>query len=147
MGLPTNLVLRGGSFWLDGGTARLDCADEAEHSHTVMLVQHAFPGGDTFGIPGRLYFDGELIPIRSESESRLLGLLRAAEVRYTPPTGEQAGERIKLSPNALVFGDDIKQVLTRGPEDNLRGLRDTIVEFVASPQYESFAAEVEKARK
>ena len=41
--------------------------------------------------------------------------------------------------------DDIKQVLARGPEKNIRGLRDTIVEFVASQRYEEFAAEVERA--
>jgi hypothetical protein len=147
MELPKTLLLRGSSFWLDGGTTHLNCTDEAEQSHTVMLVQRAFTGGNTFGIPGRLYFDGELVPLRSDVESQLLGLLRVAEVRYMPPTGEPTVERIKLSPNALILGEDIKQVLTRGPEDNIRGLRDTIVEFVASPRYESFAAEVEKASK
>jgi hypothetical protein len=147
MELPKHLVLRGTKFYLDGGTTRVVCTDEADQPHTVMLVQHAFARGNTFGVPGRLYFDGELVPVRSEAEAGLLDLLRTAEVRYTPPAGETAGERITLSPNALILGDDIKQVLTRGPEDNIRGLRDTIVAFVASPQYESFAAEVEQARK
>jgi hypothetical protein len=104
-----------------------------------MLVQRVFPDGNTFGIPGRLYFDEQLVPLRSEVESQLLSVLRAAEVQYTPPVGEPAGERITPSPKALVLGEDIKHVLSREPEDNIRGLRDTIVEFVASPRFESFA--------
>lgn len=147
MTLPKHLVLGGSSYGLDGGTMRLECTDETGQAHTVMLVQTLFPGGNTFGIPGRLYFDDELIPLRAGAESQLLDLLRSAEVRYTPRPAETTGERIKLSPNALVLGDDIKQVLTRGPEENIRGLRDRIVEFVASLRYESFAAEVERARK
>ena len=147
MELPTSLVLRGTQFYMDGGTTRLACTDERNQPHTVMLVQRAFAGGNTFGISGRLYFDGELVLLRSPAEARLLELLRSAEVRYTPPDGEPPGEQVKLSPNALILGDDIKQVLTRGPEENIRGLRDTIVEFVASARYESFAAEVEKAGK
>jgi hypothetical protein len=132
---------------MDGGTVCVTGTDEAEQSHVVMLVQSAFPSGITFGVPGRLYFDGEPVPIRSELESRVLALLRAADVRYTPPAGEQAGERIKLSPNALILGDDIKEVLTRGPEENIRGLRDKIVESVESPRYVSFAAEVDRVNK
>lgn len=147
MELPKSLVLRSTQFYMDGGTTCLTCTDEAERPHIVMLVQRAFAGGNTFGIPGRLYFDDELIPMRSELEQRLLDLLRSAEVRYTPPDGGPTGEQANLSPNALILGDDIKQVLTRGPEDNIRGLRDTVVEFVASPRFESFAAEVEKTRR
>src|SRR4051794_4924357 len=102
MDLPTSLVLRSGNYCMDGGTTRLECADEAERPHVVMLVQRSFPGGRTFGIPGRLYFDGELVPMRSEAESRLLALLGAAEVRRAPRPAEPPGERV-ISPDALVL--------------------------------------------
>jgi hypothetical protein len=144
--LPKQLVLHASRYYMDGGTACLEATDEAGQPHAVMLVQSVFPGGNTFGIPGRLYLDEELVELRSEREAQVLALLRAAEVRYTPPT-EQAGERVTLSPNALILGEDIKEVLSRGPEENIRGLRDRIVEFVESPRYVAFAAEVEQLRK
>ncbi len=140
MTLPKSLVLRSSQYWMDGGTASISGTDETEQSHVVMLVQSAFPWGNTFGIPGRLYFDDELVPLRSELESQVLAVLRAAEVRDIPPG--DCGEPILLSQNALILDDDIKQVLSRGPEDNIRGLRDKIVATVESPEYLSFAAEV-----
>ena len=139
------LVLRSSQYFLDGGTTVLTGTDERGRERAVMLVQNAFADGNTFGIPGRLHLDGEPVPVRSELESQVVAALRAAEVRYTRPEGEPAGERIQLSPNALILGDDIKQVLTRGPEENIRALRDQVVETVESVGYVSFAAEVGRA--
>jgi hypothetical protein len=73
-------------------------------------------------------------------EARLVAVLRAAEVRYKPAPGEADAGGFRLSPNALIIGDDIKQVLSRGPEDNIRALRDQVVERIESPQYVVFAA-------
>ena len=142
---PTTLVLRSSQYFLDGGTTVLAGTDERGRERAVMLVQNAFTRGNTFGIPGRLHLDGAPVPVRSELESRVLAALRAAEVQYTPPEGEPTGERIQLSPNALILGDDIKQVLTRGPEENIRALRNQVVETVEAEGYVSFAAEVERA--
>lgn len=147
MGLPKKLVIHSSSYCLDGGTACLEATDEVGQPHVVMLVQSVFPGGNTYGIPGRFYLDGELVPLRTDQESQVLALLRAAEIRSTPPPAEQVGERITLSPNALILGDNIKQHLTSGPEENIGSLRDRILEFVESPRYESFAAEVERVSK
>ncbi|HKB40228.1 MAG TPA: hypothetical protein VKD72_27610 [Gemmataceae bacterium] len=145
MATPKQLTLHSSAYCLDGGTVLLTGTDEDGRAHAVMLVQNRFPGGNTCGIPGRLYFDDELIPLRSDLESEVLALLRAADVRCIPEASEQAGERVQLSPNALILGDDIKQVLSRGPEDNIRGLRDQVIATVESPAYLSFAAEVDRA--
>lgn len=144
---PTRLVLQSSQYFLDGGTTVLTGTDERGRERAVMLVQNAFAGGNTFGIPGRLHLDGEPVPVRSELESQVVAALRAAEVRHTPLEGEQVGERIQLSPNALILGDDIKQVLTRGPEENIRALRDQVVETVESVGYVSFAAEADRASR
>jgi hypothetical protein len=123
MVLPAKLTVHNSAYALDGGTTVLQAADEAGGNHAVMLVQHAFPqpSPSLGALPGRLYFDGELVPMRSDLEAGLLSLLRAAEVRYSDPRQDQ-GERIQLSPNTLILGEDIRQVLTRGPEDNIRAL-------------------------
>jgi hypothetical protein len=82
--------------------------------------------------------------MRSELESQVLALLRAAEVRYSGPPRHQ-GESLQLSPNALILGEDIRQVLSRGPEDNIRALVAGVVEFVESEAYLRFAERVEQA--
>src|SRR5262245_32542080 len=124
--MPDRLILHASQFFLDGGTTILRGTDERCGQHTIMLVQNAFASGRTFGIPGQLYFDGKPVSVRSELESRVLALLRAAEIRYIPPLDDQQGERIQPSPNAAILGDDIRQVLTRTPEENLRALRDRV---------------------
>lgn len=111
-----------------------------------MLMQHAFPQANPSldAIPGRLYFDGHLVPMRSELEFGVLRLLRAADIRYIDPPSYE-GERIQLSPNALILGDDIRQTLIRTPDENLRAQLASIVRFVESEEYVPFAEQVEQA--
>lgn len=144
MRLPARLTIRNCAYALDGGTTVLQAVDEAGHEHVIKLVQHAFPqASPPDWIPGRLYFDEELVPMRSDLEAGVLALLRAAEVRFTER--HVPGERIQLSPNALILGDDIRQVLTRGPEENIRALTARVIEFVESESYFWFADRVEQA--
>lgn len=136
-------------YFLDGGTTILRATDEAGRGHGIVLAQHAFPqaGPCRDAIPGRLYFDGELISIRSELEAEVVRLLRTAEVRYikaAEPEPDQ-GEPIQPSPNALILGDDIRQVLSRGPEENMHAFLASIVQFVESEEYLRFAECVEQA--
>src|SRR5262245_12112126 len=144
MPLPKRLRVHRSEFYFDGGTVLLPCTDEAEQSHVVMLVQSLFPNGRTFGIPGRLYFDDEAVPVRSEVEAQLLALLRVAEVRYIPRPGA-AGQRIEPSPNRLILGEDIKEVLAPcEPEEHLQKPLARLIQSVESPKYVTFAAEVDQ---
>jgi hypothetical protein len=144
--LPETLTVHNCAYALDGGTTVLQATDEAGCERFVMLVQHSFPqpSPSLGALPGRLYFDGELVPMRSHLEARLLELLQAAEVRYSGPPGHQ-GESIQLSPNALILSEDIRQVLSRGPVENIRALLAAVVEFVESEAYLRFAERVEQA--
>lgn len=146
MDVPQRLTLTGTAYCMDGGTTRIAATDERGKERSVMLVQRMFAAGSSFGIPGRLYLDDEPVVVRSEVEQQLIALLRAADVRYTPPENEP-DPRSKVSPNAIILSDDIKRVLSRGPEENIRALRDQVVEWVESPQYASFAAEAESASR
>lgn len=147
MTFPSRLTLRNSAYALDGGTTSLMATDESGRPHGIMLVQHAFPqaSGSLDAIPGRLYFDGRLVPIRSEMEAAVLSLLKSAEVHFEgrPPFG---GETFQLSPNALILGDDIREVFTRGPEDNIRALTAKVIAFVESDEYLFFADRVEQEK-
>jgi hypothetical protein len=145
MTLPKRLTIYNCALTLDGGTISLQATDEAGLGHEVVLVQHAFPRASRSpdAIPGRLYFDGDLIPMRSAAEAEVLNLLRAADIRYQSALPE-SGERTQLSPNALILGDDIREVLTRGPEENIRALTARVIQFVESEQYLRFADRVEQ---
>ena len=50
-----------------------------------------------------------------------------------------------LSTNAIVVGEDIRQVLTRGPEENIRALLAEVIRFVDSDEYLRFQKRVEQA--
>ncbi|HEX8911751.1 MAG TPA: hypothetical protein VF796_05285 [Humisphaera sp.] len=147
MDLPRRLTLTASQYYLDGGTTVLSGVDEAGRPRAVVLGQRVFPDSRAefqVATPGRLHLDDTLVPIRSELESALLDLLRRADVRYeAPPEDDAVGPPI--SPNALILGQDIRDVLTRGPEENIRALRDQVIDFVASDAYLRFADRVEQA--
>lgn len=80
MTLPSHLVVKGVAFALDGGTKLFEVSDDAGIVHWVTLTQRARPrlSPPPYTRPGRLYFDFELIPIRSDLEAALVALLRSA---------------------------------------------------------------------
>lgn len=94
MVLPSQLVLRGCGFAGDGGTIRLDATDERNVKHEIVLTQHAYHyTRDPRCISGRLYFDGEIVPIRSALETGIVALLRAAELRSQNESALRAAVR------------------------------------------------------
>ncbi len=119
MTLPFHLVIHESVFTMDGGTTTLLAKDATGREHTVRLVQHAFPNprGSTDEVPGRLYFDGELVPVRSEFEEHLLRLLRSADVTEGGRLGNMVGWLAATE----------------------------VVRYVSSDEYLSFAERVEQA--
>jgi hypothetical protein len=142
--LPHHLTLYSYAYALDGGTTYLHATDESGREHTVLVVQHSFPeGSPSFdAIPGRVYFDSELVPIRSDIEARVLDLLRNADVRIEPPP--EIPGAIRLSPNALILGDDIREAM-EGGSGGIRYLVDRAIRFVESDDYLRFPERVEQA--
>jgi hypothetical protein len=149
MTFPQRLTLRNSAYALDGGTTRLTATDEGGNEHTILLIQHAFPqrSPSTKWIPGRLYYDGELIALRSPDELAIVNLLRSADavptdVVPTPPPADQARQRIQPSKSMMILGEDIQQVLSRTPDENLRAMLAAVIERVTSHAYVAFAARV-----
>ncbi len=57
----------------------------------------------------------------------------------------ESAERIELSPNALILGENIREALALGPEERIRVLTWRVIEFIESGLYLSFAERVEQA--
>ncbi len=63
--------------WMDGGTIDVRYADDSGE-HVIRLGQHwIMQYHDRDCVPGRLYLDRVLIPIRSSDEKMLLSILQA----------------------------------------------------------------------
>ncbi len=146
MELPASLTIYDCAYALDGGTTVLEARDEAGGERSVVLVQHLFPQPDPSldELPGRLYFDDELVPLRSELEAQVLALLRQADVRCSDSPTDR-GDSFLLSPNALILSEDIRQVLSNSPEGNLRAMLASVIAFVESDEYLQFAERVKQA--
>jgi len=129
MVVPKRLKLHESLYALDGGTCCLIGADESGQAHEVLLAQDDFLDMDDALdlIPGRLYFNGESVPIRGELESQVLALLRGACICPMPQCDHERGE-----PSVSSLEDDIRES------------RDQIVETVESPRYVSLAKEVDQ---
>lgn len=145
--LPKSFTVCNGALALDGGSIILSVIDEDRRNHRVLLVQHAFPhrDSDPTVIPGRLYFNENIVDVRSTTEGQLMKLLQAAavEVMTTP----QAGGRLRISPDALIVGNDIKKMIEGDPAENVRTMLKTVIDYVTSERYVTFAATVDEIRR
>lgn len=133
MHLPNSITITDSAYLLDGGTTTLQGRTNAGEDFSVQLNQRVF---DSYANPGRLSFNGKLVDVRSDEESQILQLLRNAAIEM--PENEPQPEN-QISKNALILGDDIKQVLENTPEENLRQFRDEIIAYVESDQYVEIA--------
>ena len=131
MTLPSRLTFYDASYMLDGGTTTLHAIDELSVQHRVFLPRGmtGCPGHKT----GRLYFDGELVPVRSPLELNLLRLFKEAELvsRAIPHSGA-----LRLEPPVAAASEDIRRLLDGTARENLRWLLDDVVRYVESGAYE-----------
>jgi hypothetical protein len=136
--LPSRIVVSDCALTLDGGTIHLMAANETGREFSVMLVT-AMSTGTSMGVTGRLYFDGVLVPMRSEREAQILRLLSEATVQVPrlPPT--------RRTPRMAIVGEDIEQFLAQNPEETCRVFLRKILESVQSESYLRYATDEEKA--
>lgn len=133
MELPESITIVESSFMLDGGTTILHVVSAAGEGFRIRLNERMF---DSFNA-GRLYFNDELIEVRSDEEAAIVDLLRNASI--APKDRPPASSGNKISKDAMILGDDIREVFESSPEENLRNFRDFIVEYVESPEYVQIA--------
>ena len=134
MTLPSRLTFYDASYRLDGGTTTLYATDEHGAEHRVYLPRELLSASSSthYQTTGVLYFDSELIPVRSALESNLLRLFRQALLapRSVPRPGS-----MQLTPPFAVVGDDLERLVRGTAEDNLRFLVDSVISYVESDAY------------
>jgi hypothetical protein len=118
---------------MDGGSIMLHVLDTTGANHRLLLVQRAFLSGPhRLGLPGRIYLDDVLIPVRSPDEAALLGFLQNPLITAsTEPPPPHTGGRI-------IIGDHLKAyfaAVDRSPADAIRHLVNEMLTFVESDEY------------
>jgi hypothetical protein len=78
--VPTSIIVLRALEWSDGGTITIDAISDDGTPHSVVLIQRMFPAEDA----GCLYFDKEIVPVRSELEKRVINVLKGARISYPP---------------------------------------------------------------
>ncbi|MCD4848777.1 MAG: hypothetical protein K8R76_11390 [Candidatus Aegiribacteria sp.] len=142
MKIPDGFVIKGGAYAMDGGSIALELKDPEGDKHDIVLWQHMFTEPiDPDKIPGRLYFDKILIPVRSSMESQILAALRQARLGKANLKSDRAEEKLDLNPGVII-GDDIKEYMSKideSPNAALAHLVRQLIEYVESADYVELA--------
>lgn len=121
------------SYALDGGTTTLYAVTDKGHRCIIRLNQHAIfddysPSEND--APGRLLFNDSLIDVRSDSEGKLIDLLKGATLKLI------SGDDLRgLSDNATTIVPVLDGMTIADEKNTLKMCRDEIVEFVLSDAY------------
>lgn len=139
MEIPEKLAIVEGFYFTDGGSIVLIGEDTDSTRHQITLVQHRFL--DTFDpnmTPGRLYFNQQMIPVRSEEEADLISLLEASEIVPDEPPEPEKSEACAGDGLVVVVGDDLKEYYAKvaeGKGEAIQHLIGELLNFVQSREY------------
>ena len=97
-------------YWSDGGTTTFLVTTKSGTECSIRLNQYVF---NTYGHPGRLFFNKELVDVRSEHEAKIIELLSNA-----------------------TFGPDYPDA---SPQQSMEHYRDKVVEYLESDEYVEIA--------
>ena len=128
MDLPARLTVHGYGFVMDGGSIALDAKDGRGRKHEILLAQRVVPNSGGSYIPGRLYFDGTVVEMRSAHEAKLLSLLRFS---VDPPLERE----LPVPTFAVNLLDTVRAFVVR------------VVQFVESEEYLRFQDGVKEQEK
>jgi hypothetical protein len=138
--LTSPLVIEEGAYASDGGSIYIRVRDSAGATHNITLWQHMFiEEPDPDRLPGRLYVDKTLVPVRSEGEGQLLAALRGARLKVEPTEGDAAPKR---SGPGMIVGQDLRDYAAKideGPAAALAHLVQQLIDYVASEAYVELA--------
>jgi hypothetical protein len=138
MRIPKKLVIEDGAYAMDGGSISLQVRDSDGNEHNIVLWQHMFTEqSNPDRMPGRLYFDKILIPVREDVESQILAALREARLDEAIGESKRSEESSEWSPGVII-GDDIKEYrskINESPQAALTHLVMQLIEYVESADY------------
>ena len=129
--LPRSITITDFDYFLDGGSVTLHAVTEDGEKFRVQLNQRMFL---TEPYPGRLMLNDEVVGIRTETETRILELLKNSRIEI-PRQDITFSPEPAFTKDAFVIGDDIRKIMVALEETRLRKMRDRIVEFAESQLY------------
>ena len=148
MEIPEKLKIVEGFYLTDGGSIVLVAEEPDSTRHQITLAQHRFLEiFDPNLLPGRLYFNHLMVPVRSEMEAKLIALIQVSEIL---PVEQPELEKNKSSTSdgpVVVVGDDLKEYnakMSEGMEEVIQHLIENLINFVQSREYVRIAKKIEK---
>ena len=148
MEIPEKLTIVDGFYFTDGGSIVLIAEEPDSTRHQITLAQHRFLEiYDPNLLPGRLYFNHLMIPVRSEMETKLIALMPASEIVPVEPPESEKGETSTGDGPVVIVGDDLKEYyakVTEGKEEAIQHLIENLINFVQSREYIRIAKKFEK---
>lgn len=126
MNLPSNIRLIDGGARLDGGTIHLHALDESGETFKIRLNQYMFGGTEE---PGRLFFNDNIVGVRSECETLLLSILETAEIQI------EVGPHPDTTPNYIGPPTDAIEAANEEKTSCIDEFRTLLIDFVRSDRY------------
>ena len=146
--IPEKLTFFEGLYFTDGGSTVLIGTAPDGAQHQITLAQHLFLEiFDPNLIPGRLYFDHLMVPVRSEMEEQVIACIQASEIEADEPPKEEPKEPEQASGPTVVVGDDLKEYyakMAEGKHATIQHLIDELLKFVNSGKYVRIAKKMKK---
>ena len=124
--LPIRICLTDGGAYLDGGTRTFDAITESGEHVKIRLNQHMLGGTED---PGRLFYNGNIVDVRSECENLLLSLLETAEIKI------EEGPHPDTTPNYI---GPPAETIESWNEEKISWIdesRTQVIDFVRSERY------------
>lgn len=146
--IPEKITFVDGFYFTDGGSIVLIAEEPDNTRHQITLAQHRFLEiFDPNLLPGRLYFNHLMVPIRSEMEVKLIALIRTSDILPDEPPEVERGEAVSEGGPVVIVSDDIKEYyanVAEGKEETIRYLIENLIKFVQSREYVRIANKIEK---
>lgn len=135
MNIPDSATIINILLTLDGGSMNLVAASPTREQFRIQLKQRMQQAPDA----GRLFFNDEMIDVRSADEDKIIQLLKNASIALEYPVGYSP--RKKRISGSATPDDGIKEFLTQPPELTCQSWLEEIVAFVESEEYVRIARE------
>jgi len=150
MKIPDSFVIEDGAYAMDGGTIAINVRDPEGNRHDIVLRQHMFTEvSDPDRLPGRLYFDGTLIPVREKLENQILKALQQAPLKSISQESINREERLDGGPGVVV-GEDIREYMSKIDESPVAALSHLVrqlIDYIESVDYVELARKLNAGEK
>ena len=137
-GFPEQITITEGFYLTDGGSIVLIAKDSTGRQYEITLSQHLILEYlDPKRPPGRLYFNHQLIHVRSEAEAQILQLIKACRIADDPEPPAPSKDLQEGGPG-MIIGEDLKEYhlkLSEGKHAVLQHLVQMLIAYLESEDY------------